>query len=197
MIITLAVELGTGTVVVLVMVRVVVTVPATVSVTTVVMVDTEVDGMPVLAVSTMTEVEVAAEAVTVCVASTAVTHEQADEYSSRVGHSEAMGNRTEVEVTAGSEDETGAVVDGLAAHRLRFLLLGRTVTLAPALAVTTVVASTSFVAVTDAVTVKVSVVRETMMSVYDRVVVSVAKTTSAVGVLGAIVRAQTHLDSAE
>ena len=53
----------------------------------------------------MTEVEMAAEAVIVCVASTAVMHEQADEYSSRLAQWDAMG-------TAGSEEEVvaGAVV---------------------------------------------------------------------------------------
>ncbi len=196
-IISLPVALGVGAVVVLVMVRVEVTVFVMVSVTTIVVVDMEVDGMSVLAVFTMTEVEVAAGAVTVCVVSTAEMHEQADEYCSRVGHSEAIGNRTEVDGTADSEDATGAVVDGLAAHRPRFLLLAGTVTLASALAVTTVVSSTSLVVVTASVTVNVSVVRDTMMSVYARVVVSVAKTTSAAGVLGTIVRSQAHLDSAE
>lgn len=196
-IISLAVELGIGTVVVLVMVRVEVTVSVMVSVTTMVIVDTEVDGMLVLAVSTMAEVEVAAGAVTVCVVSTAEMHEQADEYCSRVGHWEAIGNRTEVDGTADSEDATEAVVDGLEAHRPRFLLLAGTVTVAPALAVTTVVSSTSLVVVTTSVTVEVSAVKKTMMSVHARVVVSVAKTTSAVGVLGTIVRTQAHLDSAE
>ena len=113
----MAVELGIGAVVVLVMVRVEVTVFVMVSVTTMVVVDTEVDGMPVLAVLTMTEVEVTAGAVTVCVVSTAEMHEQADEYCSSVGHSEAIGNRTEVDRTAAPEDATGAVVVG--GQRLR------------------------------------------------------------------------------